>query len=182
MNLLSLSCGSLSWAQKITLCSYNWIEHIGLKRFYLATHEIAELMAASGTAGKKTKPSSSVSTGANRAASPVYSCIVADWLGCLRWHKLHLKLFIQFRNLLVFPLLWNLWSLIRHEPLLQLSLPGDCDRVSFCYQAIYFHKTCRDVIMLQPNLFEISQWVQKLLEMARQETDGDTMATQASFP
>lgn len=36
--------------------------------------------------------------------------------------------------------------------------------------------------MLQPNLFEISQWVQKLLEMARQETDGDTMAMQASFP
>ena len=38
----------------------------------------------------------------------------------------------------------------------------------FCYQALYFHKTCRGVIMPLASLFEISQWVQKLIEMDRQ--------------
>lgn len=164
MNPLLLSCGSLSWTENLTLCSYNWIEHPGLKRFYLAPHEIAELTAASGAEGK----SSSVSTDTNKAESPVYLYIVVDWLGCLTWHKLHLKLFIQFRNLLAFQLLWNLWSLIRREPLTQLSLSRDCDRIYFCYQALYFHKTCRGIIMPLPPLFEISQWVQKLIEMDRQ--------------
>lgn len=41
---------------------------------------------------------------------------------------------------------------------------GDCDRVSFCYWARYFHKICRDAITVMPNLFEIRRWAQKLLE------------------
>lgn len=57
-------------------------------------------------------------------------------------------------------------------------LIGDCDRVSFCYQATYFHNIYRSVIMLLPNLFEISQWVQKLLERGTdRQTNADTMTT-----
>lgn len=121
VNLLLLSCGSPRWTQTITLCSYKWIEHLGLKRF-LFSHTRNSRADSSLWYKKKTNPndltSSLVSTGTNKSASPVYLYTVVDGLGCLRWHKLHLKLFRHIRHLLVLSLLWSICNLTRREPTL----------------------------------------------------------------